>query len=138
MLFFYSRADKLEGGNATTTTPEPKHPTETPEAVVWPFIMAFIALLVGAIGFGSLFWWFYRKEIVQFLRESRDRLYRKGSGGSDHNNIYSTRTTPGMPVPPPRTKKFHPTTPDIFGQRKQITPDVISQPMQVTINGLPV
>jgi hypothetical protein len=137
----------LEGINGTISTESPKTgtPGEIPEATIWPFIMAFIALIFAALGFGSLFGWFYRKEIIHFMRNSLSNLRTSKSQDDNETGYYDHSKPPkggtGPPVPPPRIKKQHSSpikSSDFYAPRKQITPDIISQPMHVTINGLAV
>ncbi|CAL8077603.1 unnamed protein product [Orchesella dallaii] len=126
--------DKLEGGN-TSTEISIDETADRSEPSVWPFIMALIALMFAALGFGSLLGWFYRKEILQFFGDTMSRARRK-MGSSDG---FINGQNGGPPVPPPRHKKFHTINPSTGkGEKRHITPDVISQPMHVTINGLAV
>lgn len=132
MNFLFS--DKLEGDNKTSTEISIDDTVDKPQASIWPFIMALIALMFAAVGFGSLLGWFYRKEILQFLSDTVSRARRKMGSGDGFSGGQS-----GPPVPPPRHKKFHTITQtNGKGEKRHITPDVISQPMHVTINGLAV
>lgn len=127
-LFF---SDKLHEDK--TSTEISLDDNEKPEASIWPFIMALIALMFAALGFGSLLGWFYRKEILQFITDTVNQARRK-MGASD---AFGRAQSP--PIPPPRHKKFHTIhQTNGKGEKRQITPDVISQPMHVTINGLAV
>ena len=131
-------ADKFEGSTSSTEKPTDG---DKKEPVVWPFIMALIALMVAALVFGSLIGWFYRKEVIQFARDTVGKPGWKvgGSGGvlSHNNGLPTSMNRP--PIPPPRSKNK--SSMDLHNglpPRRQLTPDVISQPMQVTINGLAV
>lgn len=134
MLIFYKFLDKLEGDKSSTEI-SIDETTDRPEKTIWPFIMALIALMFAAVGFGSLLGWFYRKEILQFASDLVSRARRKmGSGDGSYGG-----QSGGPPVPPPRHKKFHTINQtNGKGEKRHITPDVISQPMHVTINGLAV
>lgn len=126
-------ADKFEGSTSSTEGPAGE---DKKEPVVWPFVMAFVALMVAALVFGSLIGWFYRKEVLQFARDTIGKpSWKMGSGAVSHGLPSVNRP----PIPPPRSKNksamdLHNGLPP----RRQLTPDVISQPMQVTINGLAV
>jgi len=125
----------LEGTNGTISK-QPKSETDIPEAAFWPLIMAFISLIFALLLFGVLFGWFYRKEIIQCLRNTMTNLRNRRSGNAAFN---SQKPSDGVPVRPPRSKKLNqPQSPDIYSQKKHITPDIISQPMHLTINGLAV
>lgn len=128
---YFCISDKLDGNNSSTEISiDDSEDTDRP---VWPFIMALIALMFTALGFGSLLGWFYRKEILQFVSDTMSRARLK-MGSTD-----SYGPNGGPPVPPPRHKKFHPINQtNGKGEKRHITPDVISQPMHVTINGLAV
>ena len=135
-LFFFF-VDKFEGSTSSTEKPTDG---DKKEPVVWPFVMALVALTVAIIAFGSLFGWFYRKQVIQFARDTIGKPNWKmgGSGVLSHNNGLPTSMN-RPPIPPPRSKNksamdLHNGLPP----RRQLTPDVISQPMQVTINGLAV
>ncbi|OXA63894.1 uncharacterized protein LOC110853196 [Folsomia candida] len=164
--------DKLESQPPTPKSNTTQHPAEYPtdqdtqsSGQVWPFILAFILILFFTAVASFVLWWFYRGEIILFLRETRRKFNPKWGrdsqnisnyGGDPHmtypTSTFNSSSTTSGPVPPPRNKKHNSSThhdmtphrhhhhPDIYGgqrQHKIITPDLISQPLQVTINGLP-